>query len=529
MLDFLGEIISCRIEQIDISEKERKKEANTSEDVESMNVDASFLEILNFSFEMKHKKDKISKKMKKKINAIEVKMNSLFQNVTTSTEIEFDNIIALAVTYYNLGYMYIYKQENCHVGKDYLVRCMELLKGKELHRKAILIAIEVLIELSEVWKKLLQYENCYPSLEKAMELYINYTKEEDEYPHPINVEIIVCGEDKTENPKIFLADLHFITLEKIEELYCVIPRDKHKFVIYVHDLLTEQVTKGEVPTENEMTLFWAKTSADLCTYFLFHDRFIEAKVHLIAANYMIETYFSLVVMDEDSTEFSENRDNYSKILAHTCKLWGIYGIKLLRSSKERLLQYKSDKFYEANNIKSKSLAKSEEELMVPLLFIDLENEMKKFIIPYNKDTYISSLIEAKIVFTNILRWFDTAKVYYTVERYFLNHVEIIIGISEAYKYYAYFQRSQNEQIKVVKQHIGVLENAVNTVHSKHNTVRKFLQVKKINFKLAVAYSKLLDMRSEELDELEEITDEMRMETTQLIKNIIDNFNIFINH
>ncbi|XP_029679685.1 uncharacterized protein LOC115245478 [Formica exsecta] len=187
MLEFLVEIMNSRIKQIDISEKEREKEANTSEDVESMNVDASFLEILNLSFEIKHEKDQISKKMKKKISAIEVKMNNLFQNVTTSTEIEFDNIIALAVAYSNLGYIYVFKQENFHVGKDHLVKCMELLKGKELHRKAILIAIEVLIELSEVWKILSQYENCYPLLDKAMELYINYTKEEDEYPHPINV------------------------------------------------------------------------------------------------------------------------------------------------------------------------------------------------------------------------------------------------------------------------------------------------------------------------------------------------------
>ncbi|KAM0728656.1 KIF-binding protein [Formica fusca] len=529
MLDFLVEIVTSRIKQIDISEKEREKEANTSEDVESINVDVSFSEILNLVFEIKHEKDKISKKMKKKISAIEVKMNNLFQNVTTSTEIEFDNIIVLAAAYCNLGYIYIYKQENYDVGKDHLVKCMELLKGKELHRKAILIAIEVLIELSEVWKKLLQYENCVPLLDKAMELYINYTKEEDEYPHPIDVEIIACGKDKTENSKIFLADLHFLTLDKIEELYRVVPRDKHKFVIYVHNLLTELVTKREVPTENKISLSWAKTSADLCTYFLFHNRFIEAKVHLVAANYMIETYFSLVVMDEDSTEYFENRDNYSKVLAYICKLWGIYGIRLLRSSKERLLQYKSDKSYEANNIKSESLAKSEEELMIPLLFIDLENELKNFFTPYDIDTYVSNLNEAKIVFTNILRWFDSSKLYYTVERYFSNHVEIIIGISEAYKYYAYFQRSQNEQIKVVKQHIDVLKNAVSTVHSKYNTVREFLQVKKINFKLAVAYSNLLDMRSEELDELEEITDEMRMETTQLIKNTIDNFNLFIDH
>lgn len=485
-----------------------------------MNIDASFRYILNLLSEIRYEKGKIStKSKKKKIRAIEVKMNKLFQNVTTSTEIEFDNIIALAIAYFNLGFIYIYEQNDLNAGKDHLTRTMELLNGKELHRKTILIAIEVLIELSGVWKKLMQYENSYSLLDKAMELYINYTKE-DEYPDPID------NENKIENTKVFLADLHLITLDKIEELYRFQPRDKHKFVIYIHNLLTEQLTEGEVLTENKMS--WAKASADLSTYFLCHDRFIEARIHLAAASYIADTYYSLQILNEDNSESSENRVNYDKTFAHICKLWGIYGIKLLHSSKERLLQYKCDKSYKANDIKSESLAKSEEELMIPLVFIDIEKEIE-ICKSYNIDTYVSNLNDAQDVFTHILTWLNTAKTYYTVEKYFLNHMEIIIWLSEAYKYYAYFERSQNEQIKIIRQQINIMENVVSVIHSrcnKESQVEESQCIKRFYFKLAIAYSNLLDMRSEELDEIEEITDEMRMETRQLLKNIIDNFNLF---
>ncbi|CAL1684514.1 unnamed protein product [Lasius platythorax] len=524
MWQFLKEIMEDRIEQILKSEKER--EANTSENAESINVSETFLIILKSSFEAVSlfKKDKISNEAKKRISTVEVKMNDLFQNIITySTETGFDDIIVLAIAYHNLGFMYLYKEHNFHAAKDHFVRCIELLKGKELDRKAILTAINALYDLHNVWKNLQKLENCYPLLDKAMELYLNYTKEEDEYPDPIYIPAILYIV-KERNLKVSLINLHKLILECIVRLYELEPADKHKFVIYVHNLLNKQVTKTIASIDKRVSIYWAKASFQLCSYLTYHDRFFEAKIHLAAADYMMGIHYTLMIKDQDYSASSAMHNNYELYRVNIALTWGTYGILLLNSSKKRLLQCESDKSCEANNTKSESPAKFEEGLMKPLIFVDLEIALENIGMP---DTYVSSLDDAKIVFANVLKLFNKAKTYYTAEKALATYVEIIINISTAYKYYADFVGNISEQIKITKERIKVLEDAVSIVFVRCNTFGGYYHCRKLYFHLAVAYSTLLDMTFEKFYETKEITDEMRMENKRLMKIIIDNFQRFL--
>jgi len=255
---------------------------------------------------------------------------------------------------------------------------------------------------------------------------------------------------------------------------------------------------------------------------------MEAKIHLAAAEYMTMMYYTLILTDPDVTKSEENIYNYHLVYIFINQLWAMYGIMLLRSSKERFLQYENNKSCEANNIESEYHSKSEEEITKPLIFVDLEKGLKNIIKYYITDTYVSNLDDIKIIFGNVLRWLEEMFMYFSGKNQFISEVQTILCISRAYKYYVYFEGSKSEQIKIIKRHIYIVENFISGVSSKYSTLSEYHYIKKLHFELAITYSTLLDTWSEELDKIEEITDKIRMEIKQLVTNIIHNFDLFIN-
>ncbi|GAB1861200.1 KIF-binding protein [Camponotus japonicus] len=529
MLTFLQKILEHLIEQIRKSNAEttKEEETNTSKNADAFIVSESYQEVLNLSREINllYEKRKIPKTVKKMMYQLKIKMNNLFENfVITSTEIKCDDILVLAMAHINLGRIYLYREHNLNVAKDYLIKCTELLKGKELHYKFISTAIYAHIYLHEIWQKLQQLENCYSLLDKALELYLSYTKEDD-YPDPLNVDIFLPNK---ENSKINLINSHILTLSHMKELYCLQPTNMHKFVIYVHNLLNKQLKTIKDSTDNHMFLCWAEASADLSIYFLYSNRLMEAKIHLAAAEYMTMMYYTLILTDPDVTKSEEKIYNYHLVYIFINQLWAMYGIMLLRSSKERLLQYENNKSCEANNTESEYHSKSEEEITKPLIFVDLEKGLKSIIKYHITDTYVSDLDDIKIIFGNVLRWLDEIIMHFKKTNQFIPQVQIVLCMSKAYKYYVYFEGSKSKQIKVIKQQTKMLENSINSLSSEYNASPEYYYFKKLNFELAITYSTLLDLTSEELDEIEEITDEMRMEMKLLVANVIHKLNLSTN-
>ncbi|EFN74953.1 KIF1-binding protein-like protein, partial [Camponotus floridanus] len=420
-----------------------------------------------------------------------------------------------------LGRIYLYKEDNLNVAKDYLIKCTELLNGKELHYKFILTAIYARIYLYEIWEKLQQLENCYSLLDKALELYLSYTKEED-YPDPFNIDIFLPNKG---NSKINLINSHILTLDYMKKLYCLQPTNMHKFVIYVHNLLNKQLKTIKDSTENHIFLCWAEASAELSIYFLYSNRFMEAKIHIAAAEYMTVMYRISLITDLDAKS-EEKMYNYHLVYMFINQLWAMYGIMLLRSSKERLLQHKSNKSCEVNNTESECHLKLEKEIMKPLTFVDLEKDLKRIIKYHITDIYVSDLDDIKIIFGNVLKWLDEVFMHFKETNQFIPQVQIILCMSKAYKYYVYFVGSKSKQIKVIEVQTKMLKKYINTLSSEYNALPEYHYLKKLNFELAITYSTLLNIMFEELHEIEEITDEMRMKMKQLVTNVIHEFNLF---
>lgn len=472
--------------------------------------------------------NQLTKKKKKKIKKIEVKMDNLFQNVISSTDTTFDNIIVLAIAYMNMGLMYIVCTEETQLctSKDHFMRCIELLKGKELERKAILTAIRVHLELRCVFNKLKKPEESDLLLDQALELYLKYTKEENEYPDPINIPIILGIEDE-ENFQLSLEQLHLMTVDNLVRRYHLSPTNTEKFVIYIHNLLKRQIFET-LKFLDIKCYYWVLASVDLTQYFILKHRFTEARHHLAAADYVMERLHKDKLIDAKTCSqslYTSMLSKYQHARATIARYWSFYGITLLCSSKERLcrINNKSCKI----DPRLESLINSRKESENVLLFTDLEKDLKS-IISQVPDTYVSNLDEAKVVFVEVLRWLDIAKSYFTIEEQLVQYGKIIIDISKAYKYFAYYEQCKFKQIKIYKRQVKILENAIKKLHQHAKTNEELNICKHIHFDLGLAYSAFLDVKCDKIHDNTalDVTD-LKLEIKQLVKNAVTQFKSYL--
>lgn len=463
-------------------------------------------------------------------------MEELFRSITT-TNVTLDDIIALAIAYFNMGLMHIdcTEENELHACENYFTKCLELLKGKELHCKAILTSVEVYIKLQCILikrQKTQKSELFY----KAMELYLEYTKEENKYPNPINIPSILGIEKEELNSRLLLDELHLTTINYLLNQYHYWPKNQPKLVIYVHNLLNKQIPET-MKFLDVGCYYWALASVNLIEYFLSECHFTEARHHLAAAEYMMEKFYKDKL---ENTTLSEPLhalmlDKYQDASAYIARYWGFYGNILLRSSKDKFYQ-RDDESCKTDNSESKSLINSKENITDFLLFTDLEKDLES-ITSEIPDTYVLNLNDAKTIFAKILNWLNIAQKYFTEEKNFVTHGRILLETSSAYKYFAHFEYSKDNLIKMHKRRIEILEKSIEKLHLKAKTEEELQVCKQIHFELGIAYTSFISIRDDKLDKLEKNifidTDcpdicNINSETLELVKKAKEYFNLYLN-
>ncbi|XP_011634770.1 KIF1-binding protein homolog isoform X2 [Pogonomyrmex barbatus] len=480
-----------------IKEKQKsyQSEATEAESTKGMTISKKYLEVLRSSFEISNFRgvDNLSKKKKKVIKALENKMQKL-HNDTDSKNTKFDDIIALAVAYYNVGQLYTEFTENnkLHTAINTFLTCLRLLGGKELDRKAILTSVGALNELSLVTHKLQNVENAFLHLNAALELYIKYTK--DNYLEPINIATIVGIEQKVSDSRIILDNLHITTLHDIGTHYYIHPKDKHEFVTYLHNILKKELStvliKGKQITQFEC-LDWALTLVDISRYFVINNRFIEGRNHLATADYIMFRFSEDVlkyINKENCSEYHNVRISYNYVRAYITKFWGSYGTSLLRYWIERF--QKEDKSCKVDESKSKQ--ESEEEL-THLIYCEKELQL------FNRITELCILnfTDAKSVFIKSLRCLDGAKRYFCPESDIQSYVLISLDISRAYKYLASFEQERKKQIKLHKRRIENLEDISEKLHLATDENGNLNMQRQVWFELTTSCSTVMDLLAED--------------------------------
>ncbi|XP_071564533.1 KIF-binding protein-like [Temnothorax nylanderi] len=504
-------------------------EAVPAESAISMNISKKFLGVLQLSFEVKYMDEDIKlAKKKKKIKAIQEKMNVLYQNVMdVSRDAKFDDIVALSNAYYNIGLQYVHSTDidDLNTAKQCFSRCLEILKEKLPDRKAILTSIGALLELNSVWEKVHKKKCTHKFLNSALEIYLGYTVQD--YPDPIHIGSLI-GAEIDSNPKIILETLHHATLLGLGLQYLTRSTDQHKFVTYMHKILNIRLT-DMVSNEtkfDEKCLDMSLTLFDLSRYFLANGRFAEAKSHIAIGNYVLCRFSAdkLKMTKKNNRNFSYLSERYDYTYANSAKSWGFYGASLLRFWMEKFSQNKENKFSEIEDRMSKLEIKSEKS---NLIFSDLlEKELENLTIEIT-ETCILNLADAKSVFVKTLRLLENARESFIADTDIENYAKITLKISDIYKYLASFEEQRDKQIKLHKRRVECLEEARKKFNRITEHDRELQFYKRIWYEVVTSCSTVMDLMVEETY-YDESFQEMSMKADQYAKIISENIGFYLN-
>nr|XP_012235511.1 PREDICTED: KIF1-binding protein homolog [Linepithema humile] len=354
-------------------------------------------------------------------------------------------------------------------------------------------------------------------------------------------------DEKYQNSKIILENLQLTTLLSMSTLYEKNFRDKHKFVIYVHNIL-DQLTETISCMLKAYPFYWAMTSINLFQYFVHSYRFIEARNHMIAAEYMMKMFHEQVIeplsneeIDAELYSLLQKLDNIG--YNNVNKFWGIYGAELLTASTNKLLHIEeNNEPSETDNSKSESVMKSKD-LTKLLIFSDERKDFEGFAAHF-PDECVSNLNDAKSIFVNVLKCFDTVKKYFTIKEYPTDFLDISIATSKVYKCLATFEQDKSRQIKLHKRRAETLRNISseleNICREKLRSPLFFFPIRKLLIEDLICDMTILDIKTAHLqlnvERLNrEFTDEIKLSNEESITNIIqlfecalESFDVFFN-
>ncbi|XP_014475253.1 PREDICTED: protein KBP homolog [Dinoponera quadriceps] len=420
----------------------------------------------------------------KETRAIESKVNRLFQDIIKCKDIRYNDSVILGLAYLLIFWIYdnvIEDQLDCT--EAYLVRCLELLKGKELDHIVILLVIRVLNHLGSNYLSLKKPKDSIPIFEKALQLYLAYTKGKDEYPVPFNI-LNMFNLEVDKSPKNLLEEVYITILEKLIE------------------------TKSALISE----------------YFLSRNNFTAARNYLIAAEWILDRLYVDRYKESNIQTLLNKKDlihvKYNDICKKLVRYWARYGLALLRLSVEQLLQSeKKNDSFEVNDSKVESSIEFHEQFNKLTQFVD----PKEYPIYYSiiTDKYLTHYSDAEKVYTDVLYWLENANVYYTPDKHKVEFISIAQDISKTCKYFACYKQDTGDQIILHLKRIAILENVLEILdkHRDHNIC------KQIWIELAVIYSTLMDLilRSYRIDKKP-----MTFSPKECVIACMSNFEIYLN-
>ncbi|XP_020293998.1 protein KBP homolog [Pseudomyrmex gracilis] len=458
-------------------------------------------------------KKKISENHRKILKSKEIQLQKVFKETSNNlANIHFDIVISIAASYTFLGDILVFS--NCDLltsAEECFKTAIELLKGKELDSKAILTALHAYHMLSHEFYTNTKSDESYALLVTAVSLYTTYTKEEN-YSIPetfidiFNLEDIRYLKFETDAKEI-LDNSHVSNLRTLIKLYNMSPKDKHEFVLYMHKLLKDHMEEALVQSGH---IEWAIACASLATYFIYYNRFTEAKSHLLIANKVLAEYNDKACMhatEQDnvsltsmSTETSETKQKVSLFRYADDKLklqWGLYGISLLRVSKKRLLAPEQNNTpCERDNLNSESLLLFDEKLE-SLVYLDANKQFLDF-----TDHYVENITDAFEVFIHNYKNLHKVMARCKENNELHRSVEASLYMSRLCKYISYFESDISKKVQWYNKQIKCLESVIENLNETNN--QNVMRMRKILWlEMSVAYTTVMNMSEEILAQTNE--------------------------
>ncbi|XP_023018156.2 KIF-binding protein isoform X1 [Leptinotarsa decemlineata] len=181
---------------------------------------------------------------------------------------------------------------------------------------------------------------------------------------------------------------------------------------------------------------WATRCSKLAFLFLSQDKWDNARYHLTAAQGVLDP-LEIGLMPSPAL---------FKAQAELARIWVNYGLQIFSVSKKSFLE----------NIwnESKETPKPDEALVEEekFRFSGLEVNLPR--VPIKQ---IEKIEDARELFSHTHRWLKRARLYYTLRDYPMQYVNIILELSELYRYLAFYEKDLDSQYEVHKKRYETLE------------------------------------------------------------------------
>ncbi|XP_032662818.1 uncharacterized protein LOC116840334 isoform X4 [Odontomachus brunneus] len=193
-------------------------------------------------------------------------------------------------------------------------------------------------------------------------------------------------------------------------------------------------------------LLWISSVLKVSNYLVLHDRFAEARSHIITAIYVKKKYFHEILGNTKEQIFSSEERKLSELYLELDMVFSIsrikYGIKLLRRSVERLLRLEKSEEFEIDNLNSGHPTKLEVDISQRLLlFNDIDTEIPfTHINPFLPVKHILHYNDAYKIFTDILRNVSIVRYVLDKSRDLETYGQLILDTCEAYKYMSLYEK-----------------------------------------------------------------------------------------
>lgn len=465
-------------------------------------------------------KENIAKNKMDIIVKYEELLDNYFCEISASKDPKLNDVVILAESFMSMSFIKLpfdaSEQEHLYIARYFVLQSLTLLKDKELNSRVILTAMSTLNIMSDICIKLRNEELSLQYLNKALDLYIIYTKGQDDFPAPINtlhlvgLETLYC----TQTNSVYLLNKMFMeTLKILIMLKCNIKHlavDMEKITTLMHKLLKKQLE--DIPQSIDY-VSWSTEAIRLAEYFSLCDRFVECKNHLSLASVIITRFYNNCCKIDAETSAEENLSlycQYKSTISIIDACWVKYGLALLFLSRKRLLnREEQDNIMEVNRCKSEpSTAQSVKQL---LMFPCIEKEYEEFI-HITEENYITNYDEAKRIFVNILQLLNKIKSDKFVLAEAEVRVEVTQYISRAYKYLAFYVHDKVNYIKLQKRRIDILEDCLTSLNEEDDIILRTI----IGLELALINSIILNTKFESIEEYKPSEKEL-VEINQLVE------------
>ncbi|KRT83188.1 hypothetical protein AMK59_4253, partial [Oryctes borbonicus] len=410
--------------------------------------------------------------------------------------------------------------EELSIGEKHLNKCKEIIDKSESEPEVAYVTLNLHNQFGILWSKR-EPKKAQMYLEDAEKFY-NSFKESGRAPIDPN-ELFIHNLETFNSISAWekFEKLHTLTLYYLAQIHGVLG-DSLKSSVYCHVTL-----KRQLESKDYDPIDWALNSATLSQFFMETNGFKQARHHLAASSYIIEKY------EEELNRITEHNENYNAKIenfrhrnADIARCWAKYGLLLMYNSKERLLKHTEDIESECTEITDLSKLILKEDSSVKT------EGLKQLFFPLNLDVYeqkvtdqfLLTFDDAKKVFLNIQVWLNKAQEYYTLESLASDYIEIVQDQSQAYDSLVFYEESSDNQAKLYKRSVDLLENVISQV----NPTYYMQYCRQIWFRLGQTYSDMVDIKS---DKLKETNSRPAPHTLNKINNLIEksihNFTSFI--